>query len=356
MATIDRRGPLQWRARVRRGGRVETRTFENREEAERWAHQAEAEIKDGSRAARDEAERTTLDEALARYEKEIIPDKALSSQRTARNRLRRLQKQSFAAIALARIKGSDLAVYIKDRQDERIGASGNDVRLDLALISHLFTVARQDWGMPHLSNPVKAVRKPRLPPGRDRRLVGDEEARLLAAAATTCGGEIGPIITWAIETAMRRGKISEMRWEHVDQRARVLEIPTPSSRTPGRAKPTPRFLPLSTRAIAVLNSLPRQIDGRVWSMRADSISQAFERVVMAARTDYESECKQDGRELDKKLLKDFRFHDLRHEATSRLFEKGLNPMEVAAITGHKTLQMLKRYTHLRAEDLVGRLG
>ncbi len=50
------------------------------------------------------------------------------------------------------------------------------------------------------------------------------------------------------------------------------------------------------------------------------------------------------------------FHDLRHEATSRLFEKGLNPMEVAAITGHKTLQMLKRYTHLRAEDLVGRLG
>lgn len=40
-----------------------------------------------------------------------------------------------------------------------------------------------------------------------------------------------------------------------------------------------------------------------------------------------------------------RFHDLRHEATSRLFEKGLNVMEVAAITGHKTLDMLKRYTH-----------
>ena len=50
------------------------------------------------------------------------------------------------------------------------------------------------------------------------------------------------------------------------------------------------------------------------------------------------------------------FHDLRHEATSRLFEKGLNPMQVAAITGHKTLQMLKRYTHLRAEDLAKLLG
>ncbi len=49
-------------------------------------------------------------------------------------------------------------------------------------------------------------------------------------------------------------------------------------------------------------------------------------------------------------------HDLRHEATLWFFEKGLNPMEVAAITGHKTLQMLKHYPPLRAEDLVGRLG
>jgi len=53
---------------------------------------------------------------------------------------------------------------------------------------------------------------------------------------------------------------------------------------------------------------------------------------------------------------DFHFHDLRHEATSRLFEKGLNPMEVASITGHKTLQMLKRYTHLNASDLAKKLG
>ena len=91
-------------------------------------------------------------------------------------------------------------------------------------------------------------------------------------------------------------------------------------------------------------------------MRADSISQAFERVVAAARAAYEQECKQAGREPDKKVLKNLRFHDLHHEATSRLFEKGLNPMQVAAITGHKTLQMLKRYTHLRPEGLAARLG
>ena len=55
-------------------------------------------------------------------------------------------------------------------------------------------------------------------------------------------------------------------------------------------------------------------------------------------------------------IDDLHFHDLRHEATSRLFEKGLNPVEVATITGHKDTRMLMRYTHLRAEDLVGRLG
>lgn len=53
---------------------------------------------------------------------------------------------------------------------------------------------------------------------------------------------------------------------------------------------------------------------------------------------------------------DFRFRDLRHEAASRFFERGLNPMQVAAITGHKALQMLKRYTHLRAVDLVALLA
>ena len=78
--------------------------------------------------------------------------------------------------------------------------------------------------------------------------------------------------------------------------------------------------------------------GRVWSLRPHSISQAFKRVCKAAG------------------IEGLTFHDLRHEATSRLFEKGLGLMEVASITGHKTMQMLKRYTHLRVEDLVGRLG
>jgi len=86
-------------------------------------------------------------------------------------------------------------------------------------------------------------------------------------------------------------------------------------------------------------------------MEPDSITQAFIRALTRARTTYEKECEEKGTEPDPGFLVDLTFHDLRHEATSRLFEKGLNPMQVAVITGHKTLQMLKRYFHLKAEDL-----
>ncbi|MHB1565128.1 MAG: site-specific integrase [Acidiferrobacter sp.] len=220
--------------------------------------------------------------------------------------------------------------FIKSRAAD--GAGPNTIRLDLALLSHLFNVARTAWGMESLANPVELVKgqRPKLPGGRDRRLGGDELPRL-QAAALTYGGEIGLLTTWAIETAMRRGEIAAMRWEHLDRKARVLLIPETKNGTPRR-------VPLSVAALAVLDGLPRRIDGRVWGMRPDSISQAFERVCKAAG------------------ITGLTFHDLRHEATSRLFEKGLGLMEVASITGHKTVQMLKRYTHLRAEDLVGRLG
>ena len=66
-------------------------------------------------------------------------------------------------------------------------------------------------------------------------------------------------------------------------------------------------------------------------------------------TDFKNACNACG-------IEDFRFHDLRHEATTRLFEKGFKEMEVAAITGHKTLVMLKRYTHLNVSDFLSRLG
>ena len=331
---IPRKGPggkRVWQAHIRRRGYpAQVRTFDTKAEAEAWAATIESEIARGVFVSRVEAEATSLTEALDRYQSEIVPTKKQSDRE--RRRVAELTRQlgGLAARPMAAIRGKDIVTFIRERTAR--GAGPNTVRLDLALLSHLFNTARTAWGMESLSNPVDLVKgqRPKLPNGRDRRLVGDEHARLLSAAHTY-GGEIGPLITWAIETAMRRGEIAAMRWEHVDRKAKVLLIPETKNGTPRR-------VPLSTVALAVLDGLPRRLDGKVWGMRPDSISQAFERVCQAAS------------------IEGLTFHDLRHEATSRLFEKGLNPMEVAAITGHKTLQMLKRYTHLRAEDLVGMLG
>ena len=120
--------------------------------------------------------------------------------------------------------------------------------------------------------------------------------------------------------------------EHINLAKRTWHIPHTKTGVP-------RTVPLSTKAVETLSAIPRRIEGRVWQLNAShNVTQAFNRV-----------CKRAG-------LEDLRFHDLRHEATSRLFEKGLNPMQAASITGHKTLAMLKRYTHLKAEDLAVMLG
>ncbi len=330
----QRKGPggkPVWHVQIRRRGYPpQTATFDKKSEAEAWAGGIEAEMLRGQFIPRAEAEHTTLGEALDRYEKEVTQHKRASTRAREAGEIRRMKARPLAVRPLAAIRGKDLAAYIRQRQADGMGA--NSVRIEIALISHLYTVAASAWGMESLRNPVPLVKtaRPKLPQGRTRRLVDSEESRLLEAARTY-GGEIQHLIPWAIETAMRRGEIAAMHWEHLDKKARVLLIPETKTGTPRR-------VPLSSSALQVLEALPRQIDGRVWSLRADSISQAFERVCKAAG------------------IEGLTFHDLRHEATSRLFEKDLNPMQVAAITGHKTLQMLKRYTHLRAEDLVGRLG
>ncbi len=326
MATLRKRpgpgGKSAWQAQIiRRGHERQYKTFDTKAEAEAWARQIEGEMDRGVFVSRAEAEATTLREALDRYEREVTPKK--KSRSDERYKLGAWRSSTLAARSLASIRGKDLAAW-RDVELASGSATGT-VRRKLALLAHVFKVARKEWGMESLASPVDTIQLP--PPGqaRDRRLVGDEYARLLSEAQAY-GGEIGPLITWAIETAMRRGEIAAMRWEHLDIEGRALLLPETKNGTP-------REVPLSKVALAVLDRLPRRPDGRVWGMRPDSISQAFERVCTAAG------------------IEGLTFHDLRHEAASRLFEKGLNPMQAAAITGHKTQQMLKRYTHLRAKDL-----
>jgi integrase len=119
---------------------------------------------------------------------------------------------------------------------------------------------------------------------------------------------------------------------------------------------TRRVVPLSGVALRVLATMPRQISGKLFENQTHSFSVSMWNAVIRARRTYESDCLQDGRKADPEFLHDLRLHDCRHEAVSSLFERGLDATEVAAISGHKTMQMLARYTHHKAERLAAKLA
>ena len=301
--------------------------METKAAAEAWARQIESEMDRGIFVSRAEAERTTLKEALDRYERQVTRAKKGWKQETYRIRIWR--RDPLAMRSLASIHGSDLARWRDEQLKEGFAAS--TIRNDLNLISHLFTIAAKEWGMNGLANPIAQIRKPALPPGRDRRLQAGEEARLMKACAASRARWLASIVQIALESGMRLGEIMGLKWSDVDISRQVARLADTKNGTS-------REVPLSSIAARILETLPRSIDGQVFPITDEAVKKAFRGAVRRADID------------------DFRFHDLRHEATSRFFEKGLDIMEVAAITGHKTLTMLKRYTHLRAEDLARKLG
>ncbi len=225
--------------------------------------------------------------------------------------------------------------YLDEVTPLKKGAASETNRLNalmrLVLVGHVFEVARKEWGI-YAHNPVRDIKLPAENLPRDRRLQAGEEVRLLAACREARNHHLLPIVQLALETAMRQGELIRLCWEHIDLNRRTAHLPdTKNGET--------RTVPLSTMAVRVLRALPRSLHGQAFSgITTEAIKHAYIRAVRRAG------------------IEDLRFHDLRHEATTRLFEKGLNIMEVASITGHKDLRMLRRYTHLKAEDLAKKLG
>jgi integrase len=316
-----------WQAQIiHLGFKPQYHTFDTKDEAEAWSRRAESEMDAGAWQDRSEGDRTSLADALRRYGREITPRKAPAQRE--RFKIKRMRRCSLAHIALSRLTGRDVADYIREREGQKIKST--TVLSELATLSHLYTVVRSAWGMPYLLNPVPLAKaaRPKLPVGRERRPHGDEENRLLAAASP----EFAAVIRFALATAMRRSEIAAMRWEHVDLKRRAVLLPKTKN---GEV----RDMPLSPVALEVFGSLLRRIDGSVLGASTNAISLAWKRTVKKAG------------------ITGLTFHDLRHEAISRLFEDtDLDMMEIRAISGHKTLQMPARYTHLRTHRLADRLA
>ena len=325
MASIRKRAD-KWQVRIiRKGYNPITKSFQSRCDADRWARHTEARIDQGTFIDTSEAQRTTLAEVIERYRKEVTPSKKGAKQEGYR--LDVLKRSKLTKLALAAVRSVDIAQYRDDRGRE---VAANTVKNEMNTLSAIFEHAKGEWGLLS-SNPCLAVRRPTSPRGRIRRLeMGEGDALLLACRASRAW-YLYCIVVLALETGARLGELALLRRENVDFKKSVAYLLDTKNGED-------RNIPLSGSAIEVLKAVPQNFDGRVFPVSVESIKQAFRAAVIRAR------------------MQDFHFHDLRHEAISRFFELGLNPMEVASISGHKTLAMLKRYTHLRAEDLVRKLG
>lgn len=302
-------------------------TFDTLEEAEKTRKKIESER--ALKVFRDygAATRVTAAELLERYIREVCPGHKGGESEIYRLR-RMLRDEAFLFKPLAQLCTEDLQDFITDRLSE---VAPSTVDRDLDVLRQALNYASDVWKVAPAESPFTGLRRPKYFNERDRRLVGNELDRILMAARLGDNPWYEPIILLALETAMRRSEILGMRWEHVDFDGRSVRLPVTKN---GRS----RKVPLSTFAMAILNDLPRESE-RVFPVTANALKLAWSRRI-----------------LPKAGVEDLHFHDLRHEATSRLAESGLYTLiELQAVTGHRDTRMLLRYSHLCTRKLAEKM-
>lgn len=303
--------------RIRKAGLnvAESKAFESEKEATEWEKDLRAKIRLGLFDTKSESDRMTFEQAIERYKEQVLPTKKAQRQDGYKfNTI--LKNASFKTLVLSKVSAPDIAKYRDMRLKE---ATGTTVAHELALISHVFNTAIKEWGFTKLVNPVGQIKKPRFNQSRERRLINGELDYVLA---TTESEALKKIVPLAIETAMRQAEIAGLRWEDFDIKTKTITLETTKN---GQR----RIVPLSPAALSLIASLPRPLSGgSIFDISSHAIAAAFRRAVKRARKNYERECAEKNEPADKKFLTDLHFHDLRHEAVSLFFEKGLGMAEV----------------------------
>ena len=325
MATITKRKD-SWFVQIRRKGFTPRyRSFRSKGEAQTWAREQETKI-DAREAPKVPTQvlQSPLSKLIERYKREISPTKR--SFESERLRLSKMQRHPLCDLALREVTPSAIASY----RDDRLGrAKAGTVRRELSLLHHIFDTAQKQWGLNIGRNPVVDVRQPVVRDRRKRRLQQGDRERLATELAKCRNRHLLPLFLFALETAMRRGELLSLRWSNIDLERRTAFLPETKNGSH-------RTVPLTKTAASILEAIGCS-DGAVFDVTADCLKAAWKRARMRAD------------------VSDLRFHDLRHEAISRLFELGLSVPEVALISGHKDPRMLFRYTHLAPDQVRERL-
>lgn len=325
MATITKRKD-SWFVQIRRKGFTPRyRSFQSKTEAQTWAREQETKID-----ARDAPQVTArvlqspLFELIERYRREVSPSKRSCESELLR--LRKMQRHPLCDLALRDVTPSAIASY---RDDRLLVVKAGTVRRELSLLHHIFDTARKQWRLNLGRNPVEDIRQLVVRDQRERRLHHTEQEKLETELGKCRNPHLLPLVLFALETGMRRGELLSLQWENVDLVRRTAFIPDTKNGIP-------RTIPLTKAAAAILAEL-LDSTGQVFNVSIDCLKAAWQRARVRAG------------------ISDLRFHDLRHEAVSRLFQLGLNVPEVALISGHKDPRMLFRYTHLMPDQVRDRL-
>jgi len=343
---IYQRGPCSFQVKLMVDGHLITGTFDTLAEARAYRNSKRASLAldpDAqrvleSRIKRHEVKAATLAKILDRYKDEVSSKK--KSAVSEAYKIAKIKRSDLAGKSLYRITPDDILSFLKGLQRDQEGPRQGEPLSDTtkrklaALLSHVFTVARKRWRM-DVGNPVKDIELPSPGKPRKRRLEPGEESKLLAELEKSRqAATVVPMVKLAIQTAMRQGELLRLEWKDLR-----ISGDTGTATLHETKNGEQRIVPLDATACAILAGMPRPLKG----------GPVFPIAQQALRVTWELACKRAG-------IVGLRFHDLRHEATSRLFELGLDRIEAASITGHKTLQMLKDYTHLRAERLAKKLN
>lgn len=340
MASITNRGEYQWQVQIRRKGQVISKTFYYKQDAEVWARKTESEIDRGIFINTNEAERMTLSQLIGRYKNEVLP--TLKAQSQEKSRLNVIEAELGKEI----IGAITSSVIIKFRNTRLKTIQANSVNREITTLKRLLSFAHDDCKI-ILPHGVPTVKKLAVDDARERRI---SDAEIDTICSNTESHELESIVKLALYSAMRRGEIANLLRGNIDfsvPSARLMETKN-SNKT--------RTAPLMPQAAGLLKALPTRIDGFVFSMRGGSITQSFERARVRALKTYLANCKVQNISPDESFLTNLRFHDLRHEATSRLANLLPNVIELSRVTGHEDLKTLNRYYQVSIGDLAKKMA
>lgn len=349
-----------WRGVVRRkldGKKLcVKRKFNTRREAEAWAYTFESELDKDSGKGYTEQQKAagiTLSALLEKYEQEVTPLKKGATREVYA--LLRI-KSEIGEITLDKLNAKTVATY----RDKRLKTvSGSTVNRELNVLSAALNHAKKEWGY-QVKNPIADIKRPTSAKGRERRVPQSEIDYILRALQPQRRDKNGKLSTgaqsrwpwfttaFALESAMRQAEITRIEWKFVKGNTVYLE-----DTKNGEAA----TIPITPRAKAIMRLAwwGKKRKGFIFPVTPELIKRAFTRAVIRARAAYLKDCEAANKEPEHDFCVDLHFHDLRHEATSRLAELLPNVIELAAVTRQKDLRMLKRYYHPRASDLAEKL-